>query len=65
MNEEKFTLKQVLILVLVIIIVIAFLETPANSEISTWVFWREFLLKIFIYGGVCEFIVYFVGYSLD
>lgn len=56
MNEKEFTFKQVCILVLVIVIGIAFIETPAVAVWSS-VFWKAFLLKIIIYGGVSEFIV--------
>ena len=53
MEDEKFTLKQVLILVMLVIAVIAFLEAPA-APLWSGIFWRAFLLKVFVYGAACE-----------
>jgi hypothetical protein len=52
---KEFTTKQVLILVFAIIVGIAFIET--SSPLWTFIFWREFLLKILVYGAISEFIV--------
>jgi len=56
MNEKEFTAKQVYILVFVIVVGIAFVETPAGA-IWTSEFWKEFLLKVIVYGVVVEFLV--------
>ena len=55
-SEKEFTAKQVYILVFAIVVAIAFVETPAGA-IWNWDFWKAFLLKVFIYGGVVEFVV--------
>ena len=60
MNEKQFTSKQIYILVLAIVAGIAFIETSAGA-IWTLGFWREFLLKVIIYGAVCEFVVILLG----
>jgi len=52
---KEFTAKQVFILVSAIIVGIAFMET--SSPLSTFIFWREFLLKVLLYGGISVFIV--------
>jgi len=52
---KEFTAKQVFILVFAIIAGIAFMET--SSPLWTFIFWREFLLKILLYGAISEFIV--------
>jgi len=56
MKEKKFTAKQVYILVFFVVAGIAFAETPAGA-IWTTEFWKEFLLKVIIYGGIVEFVV--------
>lgn len=56
MNEKIFTSKQVYVLVFAIIAGIAFMETSAVA-IWTSEFWREYLLKVFMYGVVVEIIV--------
>ena len=56
MNEKGFTAKQVYILVFAIVAGIAFMETSAGA-IWTSQFWREFLLKVVVYGAVTEFVV--------
>lgn len=56
---KEFTLKQVFILVFAIVAGIAFIET--SSPIWTSAFWREFLLKLLVYGAVAEFIVIALG----
>ncbi|HLD38214.1 MAG TPA: hypothetical protein VJA20_02125 [Candidatus Nanoarchaeia archaeon] len=56
---EEFSGKQVLILVATIVIGIAFVET--SSPMWTSLFWREFLLKVLIYGAVSEFMVIATG----
>ena len=60
---KKFTFKQVLILVIVIVAGIAFVET--SSPMWTSAFWREFLLKLLIYGAVSEFVVIALGSCLE
>ena len=60
--EKEFTAKQVYILVFAIVVAIAFVETSAGA-IWNWDFWREFLLKVFIYGGVVEFVVILLASS--
>jgi len=57
--EKEFTIKQVLILVAVVVVGIAFMETSAPMWTS--LFWREFLLKILLYGVVSEFMVIAAG----
>jgi hypothetical protein len=56
---KEFTLKQVLILVIAIVAGIAFIET--SGPVWTWDFWRQFLLKLLVYGVVSEFIVVALG----
>jgi len=60
---KEFTLKQVLVLVFAIIAGIAFVET--SSPIWSLDFWREFLLKLLVYGAVSEFIVIALSEWLD
>jgi len=55
MNRETFTQKQVLILVIAIVAGIAFAET--SSPMWSLSFWREFGLKLIIYGAISEFVV--------
>ena len=62
MEEKIFTVKQVYILVFVIVVGIAFIETSTGA-IWVFKFWREFLLKVIIYGGIAEFIVLLSGSS--
>ncbi len=52
---NKFTTRQVFVLVLSIVAGIAFMETSA--PVLTAVFWREFLLKFLGYGAVSGFVV--------
>ncbi|MDD5463923.1 MAG: hypothetical protein PHP62_02150 [Candidatus Moranbacteria bacterium] len=52
---KTFTLKQVLILVFCIVAGIAFSETSA--PIWSLTFFREFGLKLFIYGAISEIII--------
>lgn len=52
---KTFTSKQVLILVFCIVAGIAFAETSA--PIWSLSFFREFGLKLFIYGGISEIVV--------
>ena len=56
MVEKRFTAKQVYILVFAIVAGIAFMETPAGA-IWTTEFWKEFLLKVIVYGAIVEFVV--------
>jgi len=53
--KEKFTTKEVAILIIVIVAGIAFLET--GHPLLTGKFWREFILKVVVYGVVVEFIL--------
>jgi len=59
---KKFTTKQVFVLVLAIVMGIAFIET--SSPVWTLLFWREFLLKLMVYGLVSEFIVVALSSSI-
>lgn len=59
MNMETFSAKQVIVLVFGIVAAIAFLET--SFPLSTADFWREFLLKLVIYGAASEFVVVVLG----
>jgi len=54
-----FTGKQVVVLVLSIVAAIAFVET--SPPVWTGGFWREFLLKLIVYGVVAEFVVIALG----
>lgn len=54
--NKKFTTKEVCIIVFAIVVAIAFMETPA-SAIWTSEFWKEFLVKVILYGVIVEFIV--------
>jgi hypothetical protein len=56
---KEFSFKQVLILVFAIVSAIAFVET--SSPMWTSAFWREFLLKLLIYGAISEFVVIALG----
>lgn len=60
MNKKQFTAKQIYILVFAIVVSIAFIETPFGA-IWTWTFWREFLLKVLVYGAIVEFVVILLG----
>ena len=60
MNEKKFAAKQVYILVFALVVGIAFVETTAVA-IWTSIFWKEFLLKVMIYGVIAEFIAVFLA----
>jgi len=62
MSEKIFTAKQVYILVFAIVVAIAFIETSTGA-MWTIEFWREFFLKIIIYGAVVEFVVVLLGSS--
>lgn len=62
MSEKIFTAKQVYILVFAIVAGIAFIETSAGA-VWTFGFWREFLLKVIVYGVVIEFVVVLLGSS--
>jgi hypothetical protein len=53
--KEKFTTKEVAILIIAIVAGIAFLET--SHPLWTGKFWREFILKVVVYGVVVEFIL--------
>ncbi|MFA6404862.1 MAG: hypothetical protein WCW03_02575 [Candidatus Paceibacterota bacterium] len=59
---KTFTSKQVFILVIVIVAGIAFAETSAPIWSSD--FLREFGLKLFVYGGISEFIVVSLSSSM-
>jgi hypothetical protein len=59
----KFTGQQVFILVLAVVAGIAFVETSA--PIWTLMFWRQFVLKLMVYGAVSEIAVIAVGSYLD
>ena len=56
---KEFTYKEVAILVLALVAVFAFLQT--SSSIWTLAFWREFLLKLVVYGAVIEVVVIILG----
>ena len=56
---KEFSSKEVLILVFAIVAGIAFMET--SSPVWTAAFWREFLLKLLLYGVISEFIVVALG----
>lgn len=58
--EKSFTLKEVCVLIFITIVVISFLETNAGISFSSWEFWKEFILKIFIYIGVATFVGVFI-----
>lgn len=55
--NEKIPVKQVYILVIAIVAVFAFLDT--SDPVWTGSFWREFGLKLLVYGAVTEFVVIF------
>ena len=55
MDNKEFTAKQVYILVFAIVVAIAFIETP-HGAVWEWIFWKEFLPKVIIYGAVVEFV---------
>jgi len=56
---KTYTSKQVATLVFIIVGAIAFVETSA--PIWTGSFWREFLLKLIVYGFASEIAVIAVG----
>ncbi|MFA4845744.1 MAG: hypothetical protein WC654_04255 [Patescibacteria group bacterium] len=60
MNDKEFTARQVYILVFAIVVGIAFIETRAGA-IWTSVFWKEFLLKVIVYGAIVEFVVVLIS----
>lgn len=62
-DKKVFSAKQVYILVFAIVVSIAFLET--SDPIWTSEFWREFVLKVFVYGAVVEFVVIVLGQFLN
>ncbi|MFA4857952.1 MAG: hypothetical protein WC901_04730 [Candidatus Margulisiibacteriota bacterium] len=56
MNDEQFTAKQVYVLVFAIVVGIAFIET-SKGAVWEWIFWKEFLPKVIVYGVIVEFVV--------
>ena len=56
---KEFTFKEVVILVIAIIAGIAFLES--SGSMLSLMFWRQFLLKLIVYGAASEFIVIILG----
>ncbi len=53
---KTFTINEVYVLVLAILVDIAIIETDGGA-MWTWVFWRQFLLNIMLYGLIVEVLI--------